>query len=244
MDEEKKDARWFHEHKRLAYGIVDVTKLTEVDVTQKEISSFFGPKSGKNGWKYASYTTPEAAQSILSLYRRIYLTARIPNNELTLQFARGLVLQSRGAQVDWANFAASTEARRAQIRSTKLANRKGDGDEGCEGREGLLGQDSSSGRVERLVVVGRRHFASLPENVPLPTLNLVKIEGQGEMSLVKKEGRGTDKRVVLSPHWAPDDLTNMASVLEFHKTCLSSLSLDFENVSQEKSILKGEIRRT
>jgi hypothetical protein len=100
MDEEKKDACWFHEHKRLVYGTIDVTKLTEVDVNQKEISSFFGPKSGKNGWKYASYTTPKAAQSILSLYRRIYLTARIPNNEFSLQFARGLVLQSRGAEVD------------------------------------------------------------------------------------------------------------------------------------------------
>jgi hypothetical protein len=98
--------------------------------------------------------------------------------------------------------------------------------------------------VERPVVVGRRRFASLPENVPLPTLNLVKIEGQGEISLVKKEDRGTDKRVVLSPHWASDDLTNMASVLEFHKTCLSSLSSEFENVSQEKNVLEGEIRRT
>jgi hypothetical protein len=66
MDEEKKDACWFH--KSLAYDIVDITKLTEVDVTQKEISSFFGPKSGKNGWKYANNTIPEAAQSILSYY--------------------------------------------------------------------------------------------------------------------------------------------------------------------------------
>jgi hypothetical protein len=113
MDEENKDACWFHEHKHLAYGTIDVIKLKEVDVSQKDISSLFGPKSGKNGWKYASYTIPKAAQSILSLYRRIYLTARIPNNELSLQFARELVLQSRGAKVDWANFAAATEARRA-----------------------------------------------------------------------------------------------------------------------------------
>jgi hypothetical protein len=36
----------------------------------------------------------------------------------------------------------------------------------------------------------------------------------------------------------------MASFLEFYKTCLSSLSSNFENVCQEKSVLEGEIRRT
>jgi hypothetical protein len=108
-----------------------------------------------------------------------------------------------------------------------------------------VGRESSSGREERPVVVGRRRFASLPENVPLLILNLMKIEGQGEMSLLKKEDRGIEKKgVVMDPHWAADDLTNMASILEFHKTCHSSLSSDFENVCQEKSILEGEIRRT
>jgi hypothetical protein len=48
----------------------------------------------------------------------------------------------------------------------------------------------------------------------------------------------------MGPHRAANDLTNMASVLEFHKTCLSLLSSNFENVCQEKSVLEGEIRRT
>jgi hypothetical protein len=46
--------------------------------------------------------------------------------------------------VDWANFVASTEARRAQIRSTKLVNKKGDGDKDFEEREGLVGRESLS----------------------------------------------------------------------------------------------------
>jgi hypothetical protein len=57
-----------------------------------------------------------------------------------------------------------------------------------------VGRESSSGREERPVVVGRRGFASLPKNVPPPTLNVVKIEGQGEMPLLKKEGRGIEKK--------------------------------------------------
>jgi hypothetical protein len=55
-------------------------------------------------------------------------------------------------------------------------------------------------------------------------LDLVKIEGQGKMPLVKKEARKTEKTgVIMGLHWALDDLTKMASVLEFHKTCLSLL---------------------
>jgi hypothetical protein len=76
---------------------------------------------------------------MLSLYKKIYLIARIPNNKLILQFVRGLVLQSWGVKMDWANFAACTEAHREQIRSTKLANKKGDGDEGSDVQEGLVG---------------------------------------------------------------------------------------------------------
>jgi hypothetical protein len=65
------------------------------------------------------------------------------------------------------------------------------------------------------------------------------------MPLLKKKNRGIEKKgVVMDPHWATDDLTNMASFLEFYKTCLSSLSSNFENVCQEKSVLEGEIRRT
>jgi hypothetical protein len=42
----------------------------------------------------------------------------------------------------------------------------------------------------------------LPENVSPPILNLVKIEGQGELSLVKKEAREIEKKgVVMGPPW-------------------------------------------
>ena len=75
---------------------------------------------------------------MLSLYKKIYLIARIPNNKLTLQFVRDLVLQSWGVKMDQANFVACIEAYRVKIRSTKLTNKNGDGDKGFEVQEGLV----------------------------------------------------------------------------------------------------------
>ena len=85
-----------------------VEKLTDGDITESEISRYFGPCASKSGWKFAdpAFITAEEAASILSLYRRVYAQKNIPNGEIILAFARGLVYQSQKQKpVNWDEFA-------------------------------------------------------------------------------------------------------------------------------------------
>lgn len=231
MEEGPRDARWFHEHMQLPCGSVDVLSLTEVDVSVKEVCAFFGPRSRKNGWKFASYTTPQVAQSILSLYRRVYRATKIPNGEITLQFARGLVLQSRGSLINWLAFEAALEARRARVKVTKSTS------------DSAI-QELVRSPAERSGGSGRRTLAPASENAPPPMLELVKLEAPGGILLQKKEGKAIEKKGgVMGPLGTPNDLSNMESVLEFHRTILTSLKADFEQLKNEKSAIEGEIKR-
>ena len=103
-------------------GDVDVTSLTEIDVSHKEICAFFSPKIGKNGSKYASYTILEAVQTILSLYRRVYQMAKIPNDGILLQFVKGLLLHAMERKVDWDGFAVVQEVWWMKVKATKTMN--------------------------------------------------------------------------------------------------------------------------
>ena len=58
----------------------------------------------------------------MSLYCRVYGTNKIPNNKILLQFARGLVKQFVGANIDWATFTRHLEVRQLKLKATKVAN--------------------------------------------------------------------------------------------------------------------------
>jgi hypothetical protein len=54
-------------------------------------------------------TSHEEHDAILSSYRRVYECQDIPNKEITVQFARGLILVSEGTKVDWEEFRVSRQ---------------------------------------------------------------------------------------------------------------------------------------
>jgi hypothetical protein len=90
--EDVMDAEWFRVHCQLPNEGIIVDKISDSEVTQADICSFFGPKSSKSGWKYLERVTPSEAASIHSLYCRVYGETSIPNKELTAGFAKGLVV--------------------------------------------------------------------------------------------------------------------------------------------------------
>ena len=81
---------WFEATKGLHNKGLDVLRLSTRNVSKEELSQAFSPKSSKNGWRYDYRLTPEAAREVEELYCRVTSKNKITNNELTLQFARGL----------------------------------------------------------------------------------------------------------------------------------------------------------
>lgn len=84
-------------------GGVRVGDIKE-EVLDSVVCQYFGPKSSKSGWKYNVRTTLEEQDAILSFYWKVYETKEMPNKELTLQFARGNIVQLLGKKVDWLQF--------------------------------------------------------------------------------------------------------------------------------------------
>ena len=82
-------------------GVV-VSDIKDKDVPKSVVCKYFGPKSSKSGWKYNTLTTADEQDAILSLFQRVYEVEDMPNKEISLQFARGLILMSLDEPVNWA----------------------------------------------------------------------------------------------------------------------------------------------
>lgn len=85
------------------------------EIPESVVSRYFGPKASKSRWKYAKYTTAEEASTIYDLWTRVYDELHVPNKEISLQFARGLILQQT-QPVNWAEFAVRRQRYREALR--------------------------------------------------------------------------------------------------------------------------------
>ena len=117
-----RSAEWFEATKGLRNTGLDVLRLSKRDVSKEELAQAFGPKSSKNGWRYDYRLTPGAAREVEELYCRVTSKNKITNNEITLQFARGLLLEGKGVQVNWAAFAAHLHSHREKVCSVNAEN--------------------------------------------------------------------------------------------------------------------------
>ena len=205
------------------------------EVPESVVSKYFGPKSSKSGWKYHKYTTPTEATAILELWRRVFDSDLMPNKEITLQFARGLIMQSSKKAVNWAEFAVRRQRYREVMRETKLNNKKEKSGEEVP--------------LPRVSVLGKKRCAAERECV-LPTLELtIKTEvpqdslmGKKQCTDVKGKGKGKEKND-LSPAWVDGELKDMAYVIESNRQLLKDCRSDLEGRSIEKEGLEGEVRR-
>ena len=62
-----KDAEWFKVHSQLSNSGVNPKKLSD-KASESIIKSYFGPKAGKNGWRFSPYVFVEQKESIVDLY--------------------------------------------------------------------------------------------------------------------------------------------------------------------------------
>ena len=104
--------QWFEATRGLRNDGLDVLKLSKRDVSKEELTQAFGPKSSKNGWRYDYRLTADVARDVEGLYCKVTSKTKITNNEPTLQFAQGLLLESKGVQVNWVAFAAHLHSHR------------------------------------------------------------------------------------------------------------------------------------
>ena len=194
--------QWFEATRGLRNDGLDVLKLSKRDVSKEELTQAFGPKSSKNGWRYDYRLSGDAARDVEELYCRVTSKTKITNNELTLQFARGLLLEGKGVQVNWAAFAAHLHSHREKVCSVKAENTgKRQSREGSTGVS--LPPPNSSG-------IRSSGLARATFGAPIPGLVPMSVRSQSE-----RMGRGkmTAAKALAPPNWSLVDIEGMKATM-------------------------------
>ena len=195
------------------------------EVTETKVCKYFGPKSSKSGWRYQHHTTDAEQAAILSLYQRVYGAEEPPNKEITLSFAKGLILMHEGKSVNWAQFAAERKKVREALRK-KSESRK----ERERERETL-----SEGTLSAETRLGKKRFQDigLPGSVRLSVKTECDLEG---LAMGKKymgvKGSAKGVKSVGGPGWEREEIESMVRAIEYH-----------EGLVGESKILAAESRK-
>ena len=205
------------------------------EVPESLICSYFGPRSSKSGWKYQQRCSPEEQDAILGLYRRVYECQDIPNKEISVQFARGLILMSEGTKVDWEEFRVSRRKYRESIRKKKELTRAVKSE---RERDGLVPSVIGKRRCSATQGVGGDDF---PETVKLTVKPEVLGEGLG--SSMGKKGGGKGQVGNVSPSWSHADIDDMVQVIGDRSMLLKSFRVSLEEVARVKCEKEDSLRR-
>ena len=208
-----KTPQWFETTRGLRNQGLDVLKLSTRDVSKEELTHAFGPKSSKNGWRYDHRLTSEAARDVEELYCRVTSKTKITNNELTLQFARGLLLEGRGVEVNWAAFAAHLHSHREKVCSAKAENtdkRRSDKES-----SGVLSHPLNVPGIRSSVVARASSSTGISGLPPIP------IRSQGEVRMGR--GKMTFAKALTPPNWSLLDIEDMRATLASKKQLCASL---------------------
>ena len=195
--------QWFEATRGLRNHGLDVLRLSKRDVSKEELAQAFGPKSSKNGWRYDYRLTPEAAREVEELYCRVTSKNKITNNEITLQFARGLLLEGKGVQVNWAAFAAHLHSHREKVCSVKAENT--DKRQREEGSTGVLLHPPKPSGIRSSVVARTSSSAPISGLAPLPIRSHSEVRmGRGKMTFAK---------ALAPPNWSLVDIEGMKATM-------------------------------
>jgi hypothetical protein len=85
----------------------DIKSLRK-DMLEEHICNLLGPKFDQNGWKFRLHTTLELQEVIVNLYMCVYEKEEVLNDTITLEFARGLVVENNGMSLNWVAYALTT----------------------------------------------------------------------------------------------------------------------------------------
>ena len=224
-----RSAEWFEATRGMRNNGLDVLGLSKRDVNNEELAQAFGPKSSKNGWRYDYRLAPEAAREVEELYCRVTSKKKITNNEITLQFARGLLLEGRGVLVNWAGFAAHLHSHREKVCSVKAENT--DKRQCEEGSIGVLLHPPKSSVVRSSVIARKSSFAPMSGfGPPLVRSHSEVRMGRGKMTIAK---------ALAPPNWSLVDIEGMkATMLSKEQFCVSlKEKVEVLKLEGEKKIL-------
>ena len=216
-------AHWFEATRGLRNQGLDVLRLTTRDVSKEELSQAFGPKSSKNGWRYDYRLAPEAAREVEELYCRVTSKKKITNNELTLQFARGLLLEGKGVEVNWAAFAAHLHSHREKVCSVKAENT--DKRHREEGSTGVLLHPPKGSGISSSVIAKRCSSTPISGFGPLPVKPLSEVRmGRGKMTFAK---------ALPPPNWSLVDIEGLKATMATKEHLCASLKEKVEVMKLE-----------
>ncbi|KAG0568370.1 hypothetical protein M758_6G013100 [Ceratodon purpureus] len=199
------------------------------EVPVSVVCKYFGSKSSKSGWKYKERTTPEQQAAILSLYQRVYEVEDIPNKEITLGFAKGLILMSRGEKVNWKQFSDA----RIEYRESLKRKRKENRSELKRGRECEVSEIATRVGSRRCLAPSLGFFSQ--------SLNLtMKSE---EMVVPAMGSKGGEGRVRVGPCWERHEVESMVAIIQNSANFVAVLKVLVEESQREKVSLEGKLRR-
>lgn len=96
---------WFVTYMRLHNnGIVPTVTPTEYMPSRPQLAHFFGPKYG-SGYVFDSHGSVEYEEYVRELHVRVSQVNWPVNSVLSFHFARGLLAEAMGDEVNWAEFA-------------------------------------------------------------------------------------------------------------------------------------------
>ena len=218
-----KSAKWFEATRGLRNEGADVLRLCKRDVSKEELAEAFGPKSSKNGYRFDYRLTAEAAREVEELYCRVTSKNKITDNEITLQFARGLLVEGKGVQVNWAAFAAHLHDHREKVCSVKAENT--DKRQRGEGSTGILLHPPKPSAIRSSVVARSSSSAPISEVGVLPVRSQAEVRmGRGKRSFVK---------ALAPPNWSSVDIEGMKATMEAKEQLCASLKEKVEVLQLE-----------
>jgi hypothetical protein len=156
----------------------------------------------------------------------------MPNKEISLQFARGLILQSRDVPIDWVGFVVARDRYRTSVRVCK--------------EKGAMKLEEITRPGGKVFVLGKRRCvaATLPPIVRL-TLKEEVIEEDKmvqKMSTVGKVRPG-GKGLVEIPRWKSNEVSEMVSGIAGCEKLTVELRAELVVRTHEKESLEAEVRR-
>lgn len=88
-----------------AVGFIPGTDLGEETLSRAEYESFWGVKNYNNGTRYKRVVSPRMVRRIRGLYQMVFQRPIGITDALPYHFARGLLAERKGVQVNWAAYA-------------------------------------------------------------------------------------------------------------------------------------------
>jgi flagellar biosynthesis/type III secretory pathway chaperone len=160
----------------------------------------------------------------------VYEVKDMPNKEISLQFARGLILMSLDERVNWAQFSKERRDYRENLMKKKAATKAV--------KKEREGEDEAVP-----VFLGKKRCVAEKEGLALKLT--IKSESAVEGAAMEKKGlgRGRVKDLPVSPIWDADDLDSMASIIKKNTKLVENCRVLLRESTADRGLVADKLRR-